>query len=198
MIWSPLSFGGVTLHRLTIAHGQFLSSGSSETGLLFELRADVSILGEAGIFCLEPVTKEVTMKHAIILLGILLVTGAGICAEIDPSICNPGSQYSFYLDGRLKSCPLKDDFEINGVNCNQYSVISFYENGAFKSCVDRDYFKYNEITCNQYSLVSFFPTGKLDICTLFESVTIDGKTCVELQPISFFENGALKSCGSVP
>jgi len=136
------------------------------------------------------------MKYAIITLIVLLLAGAGSAEEIDPSICNPGTEISYYSSGRLKSCALGDDYEIFGVNCNQHSVINLYETGTLQSCVNRDYFKYDQITC--YSRISFFPTGKLDTCDLFEAVQIDGKSCVEFQPISFFENGKLKACGAPP
>ena len=62
------------------------------------------------------------MKYAIIIpyiiLYIMLPAAAGMGADISPSICNPGSEIVLYPNGHLKSCPLADDFAVNGVNCN--------------------------------------------------------------------------------
>jgi len=138
--------------------------------------------------------KGVTMKFTIIVLSIIFITDVGTCLEIDQSICTPGSDIAFHSNGQLKTCTLKDNFAINGVNCKQYAPIDLYESGKLKSCVTSDSFSYGKITCNQYSHVSFYATGKLHTCTLSKQIQIDGKTCAELGSISLFENGKLISC----
>ena len=140
--------------------------------------------------------KEVIMKYTIIMLSIIFITDVGTCLGIDQSICNPGSEISYHPNGQLKTCILKDNFAINGVNCKQYATIDLYNTGMLKSCVTSDYFNYDVITCNQYGQVSFYATGKLNTCILSKSIQIDGKTCAPFESISLFENGKLKSCST--
>lgn len=134
------------------------------------------------------------MKYTIVMLSIICIAGAGTCLAVDKSICNPGSEITYYSKGQLQSCSLENDFAINGVNCKQSEMINLYENGMLKSCATRTYFKYGNITCNQFSQVSFYETGALSSCDLASQVQIDGKTCAQLQPIFLFEDGKLKSC----
>lgn len=140
--------------------------------------------------------EGVTMKLVIMLLSLLLATEIQTCLAADQTICNPGSTISYYPNGQLKSCPLKDIFPIAGVTCNVFAQITFFELGMLRSCVTRDFFNYDGITCNQYGEVSFYPSGKLDTCILATRAELDGKVCAELQPISLFEDGKLKSCGT--
>jgi len=138
---------------------------------------------------------EVIMKYTIIMLSIIFITDVGTCLGIDQSICNPGEIIN-HPNGQLKTCTLKDNFAINGVNCKQYAPITFYETGKLKSCDTSDYFNYGGITCNQHGLVSFYETGKLDTCILSKTIQIDGKNCAQFEAISLFENGKLKSCST--
>jgi hypothetical protein len=157
-------------------------------------------LQRADLFARSAVSlqKEAVMKFTIIMLSILFITDVGTCLAIDASICTPGSDNTYYPSGQLKTCTLKDNFEINGVTCKQYETINLYETGMLRNCITNDNFNYDGITCNQYGQVSFYETGILNTCILSKTIQIDGKTCEQLQPIFLFENGKLKSCSTPP
>ena len=70
------------------------------------------------------------MKYIIIILGIICITDVGTCSGIDQSICNPGSANTFYPNGQLKACTLKENLSVNGVTCKQYETINLYETGV--------------------------------------------------------------------
>lgn len=97
------------------------------------------------------------MRYTIIMLSIIAITDVGTCLGIDQSICTPGSEIIYHQNGTLKTCTLKDDFAVNGVNCEQYETINLYETGTLKDCVTSDYFNYRDIICNQHDQVSFYP-----------------------------------------
>jgi hypothetical protein len=82
----------------------------------------------------------------------------------DQSICDEGSRVVLYENGDLRSCILKDNYEINGVTC-----ISGY-------------------------LISYYPNGNLEYCVLYGPVTIGSTQCRENGSIIFYENGDLQSC----
>jgi hypothetical protein len=136
------------------------------------------------------------MKSATVILSILMVFTVKLCLGADASICNPGSTISYYPNGELKSCALKDTTVIGGVKCNMYAQVYFYELGMLKGCTTRDFYSYEGITCNEYGEISFYPSGKLDTCILSADAVVQGKSCVAQDPISFFENGKLRSCGT--
>jgi len=140
--------------------------------------------------------KEGIMRYTIIMLSIIAITDVGTCLGIDQSICTPGSEIIYHQNGTLKTCTLKDDFAVSGVNCEQYETINLYETGTLKDCVTSDYFNYGDIICNQHDQVSFYATGQLNTCNLSRSIQIDGKTCAQFESISLFENGKLKSCST--
>jgi len=56
----------------------------------------------------------------------------------DKSICNSGADVVLYHDGSLKSCQLKDDYDVNNIACKNGGPIRFYSNGKLKSCMSQD------------------------------------------------------------
>lgn len=137
------------------------------------------------------------MKLAIIILSLLLITNVEFSLAVDASICNDGSSISYYPNGQLKSCLLRDMFFIGGIKCNHLAPIEFYELGMLRSCVSADFFIYEgTIKCNEMSEVAFYPSGKLERCKLAAQVTIEDTVCTEQEDISLFENGRVKFCGT--
>src|SRR5690349_10961750 len=98
------------------------------------------------------------MKLIAGLLTVFLLTNVQNCFGVDQSICNDGATIDYYPNGQLRTCPLKDDYQINGLVCAQYSPITFYPQGALLSCTSNGSFVYRGITCNDQSVITFYPT----------------------------------------
>jgi hypothetical protein len=103
--------------------------------------------------------------QSLILASVLvsILVGLNIYAA-DQSICNPGAKVVLHDNGSLKSCQLKDDYDVNNIRCKNGGTASFYQN------------------------------GKLEACVLSADVTIDTSKCKADGQISFYSDGKLKSC----
>jgi antitoxin component YwqK of YwqJK toxin-antitoxin module len=82
----------------------------------------------------------------------------------DQSICNTGANVVLHNNGSLKSCQLKDNYDVNNITCKNGGTVSFYSNGKLESCV-----LYAEVTiskskCKEDALISFYTDGKLKSC----------------------------------
>jgi len=62
------------------------------------------------------------------------MTDAGYVWVLINRSCNPVLKLPIILRANWKTCTLKDNIAINGVNCKQYAPINLYETGMLKSC----------------------------------------------------------------
>lgn len=92
-----------------------------------------------------------------------LLAGFNVFAA-DQTICNTGTNVVLHNNGSLKSCQLKDNYDVNNITCKNGGTVSFYSNGKLESCV-----LYAEVTiskskCKADALISFYTDGKLKSC----------------------------------
>lgn len=92
-----------------------------------------------------------------------LLAGFNVFAA-DQSICNTGANVVLHNNGALKSCQLKDNYDVNNITCKNGGTVSFYSTGKLESC-----FLYAEVTlsktvCKSDALISFYIDGKLKSC----------------------------------
>jgi hypothetical protein len=83
---------------------------------------------------------------------------------------------------------------LDASNCNADATIEYHRNGSVKSCQLKDNFDINGITCNGLNYISLYANGNLESCVLSVSATVGEKECESLGPISFFPDGKIKSC----
>jgi len=67
-------------------------------------------------------------KNMLFFLGLALVVASSNVYAVDPSICSSGENVALHHNGSLKSCELKDDYEVNNIQCGNRSRVSFYDN----------------------------------------------------------------------
>jgi len=82
----------------------------------------------------------------------------------DQSICNPDANITFHKDGTLRSCQLKDDYDVNNIQCKGDYYVSFYENGNLESCILSSEATIDENTCKEDSQISFYVNGQMKAC----------------------------------
>ena len=115
-----------------------------------------------------PAEKEVgfmNFKYISVFLSLALVVVSFNVYAVDPSICSSGENVALHPNGSLKSCELKDDYEVNNIQCNNRSRVSFYDDGNLESCILSTSTTIGENECAQSGLISFYPDGKLRSCT---------------------------------
>ena len=78
--------------------------------------------------------------------------------------------------------------------CNSATNVVLHDNGSLKSCQLKDNYNVNNITCKSNNAISFYSNGKLEYCVLSEEATIAENRCKEDSSIFFFIDGNLKSC----
>jgi hypothetical protein len=140
-------------------------------------------------------SEETVMKHILLLLVVILFAQAGAAFALDPSICGPNADVSYYADGKLKSCSNMDRTYVQGdLSCNASSQVSFFENGLVSECTASGSYTVGNITCGESGTISFYTSGALKSCTLKNPTVINGKNCLGSQPVNLFEDGNLSSC----
>jgi len=102
-------------------------------------------------------------KSILFLLSLALVVVSFNVYAVDSSICNPGVNVVVHNNGSLKSCELKDDYDVNNIRCKKGRA-SFYDNGSLESCMLATKTTIGENKCAQFGLISFYPDGKLKSC----------------------------------
>lgn len=110
--------------------------------------------------------KEVismSFRGSLFFLGLALVVGSNAHA-VDSSICVPGVKVEIHDNGSLRSCDLKEDYEVNGIQCRNENRISFYNNGNLESCILSAPATIGAYECEQYALIYFYPDGRLKSC----------------------------------
>jgi hypothetical protein len=103
----------------------------------------------------------------IFLVFILLTASLGAHAA-DKSICSNDANVTLFTDGTLKSCTLKDRFDINGITCKGDIQITFHASGALESCQPTENVTIGDNNCKADSLITFFADGKLNQCVKYE------------------------------
>ena len=103
-----------------------------------------------------------TLFFQILLLASVLVSFNVYAAN--QSICNPGTNVVLHDDGSLKSCQLKDNYDLNNITCKNDSTISFYSNGELESCVLYTDVTISNSNCKADALIYFFIDGNLKSC----------------------------------
>ena len=96
---------------------------------------------------------------------------------------------NFYPDGKLQSCRLNEEIEIQGMMVKA-DRIRFYENGQIDTCVlfkDMDVQGY---PCKKES-ISFYENGKLKHCYLSKNKNI-GDLTAKADKITFYESGKVE------
>jgi len=96
-------------------------------------------------------------------MRIALVAGSNAHA-VDSSIYSPGVKVEVHDNGSLRSCDLKEDYEVNGIQCRNENRISFYNNGKLESCILSAPATIGAYECEQYTLIYFYPDGRLKSC----------------------------------
>ena len=97
----------------------------------------------------------------------LLLTSVLISFNVnaaDQSICNPGANVVLHDNGLLKSCQLKDNYDVNNITCKNDSIISFYSNGELESCILYTDVTISNSNCKANALIYFFVDGNLKSC----------------------------------
>lgn len=99
-------------------------------------------------------------------------------------------------DGRLASCWLSRNTEIQGILCDggiMKVTTVFHTNGTIACCFLAKSTLIQNIPCEASVLdpVYFYETGKLRSCTLSESIVIDGRKYRKGSKVSFDESGGL-------
>lgn len=105
--------------------------------------------------------KMYTLSFSLLMF---IVFGAIEARAIEQSICNPGSQVTFYPDGSLMSCVLKEDLRSNGITCRQLLPVGFYANGQLERCSLAEKATISDQECKEFSPISFYPDGKFKSC----------------------------------
>jgi hypothetical protein len=134
----------------------------------------------------------------ILLLALCSIMAVSVCFGADLSICNPGSEITYFPDGALRSCRLSDFYRTGGITCNHYEIISFYRNGALDSCVTTEDVTYGPVSCAKFGWIKLYASGSLQKCTLKGITEIEGKRCNQQEEAWFLENGRLISCTIAP
>ena len=106
----------------------------------------------------------VNFKNLLFFLSITSVFVSFNLYAADPSICSSGVSVAVYENGSLKSCVLKDDYEVNNVQCRYENRIRFYDNGNLESCILSVPATIGEYQCEQYAFITFYPDGRLKSC----------------------------------
>ena len=104
-----------------------------------------------------------SLSLAFILTLILMVVIFNVNAA-DKSICNPSADVVLYRNGSIKSCQLKDDYDVNNITCKNGDSISLYSNGKLESCVLYNSVSIGKNNCKEDALIAFYRDGKLKSC----------------------------------
>jgi hypothetical protein len=107
-------------------------------------------------------------KQIFALAGLFLLMTACAVDAADKSICSYDSNIYLYDEGSLKSCTLKDRYDINGITCKDNVPIMFHENGNLKSCDLTENATIDDTKCKADSPVAFYPNGRLYQCVKLE------------------------------
>jgi hypothetical protein len=101
-----------------------------------------------------------------ILFGVLILLVFGVieASAINQTICYPGAKVVLYPNGSLKSCDLKDDFNLDEIKCKSQTSVSFYDNGQIETCVLAQSSTISGQKCKEFGSVSFYPDGKFRSC----------------------------------
>ena len=108
------------------------------------------------------------IRNLFMIFAACLLLGSIPGFAADPSICADGSTVILYQSGRLKSCDLKNNYDINGVTCQSDYEIVLYDSGALLSCMLYEETTIGKIHCKQEGLISFYEDGSLYSCSSSE------------------------------
>jgi antitoxin component YwqK of YwqJK toxin-antitoxin module len=103
-----------------------------------------------------------TLFFQILVITSVLVSFNVYAAK--QSICNPNTNVVLHDDGSLKSCQLKDNYDVNNSTCKNGGPISFYSNGELESCVLYKAVTISNSNCKADALIYFFIDGNLKSC----------------------------------
>lgn len=105
------------------------------------------------------------VRNILLIVMAFLLLGAIPVFAADPSICADGSTVILYESGKLKSCDLKNNYDISGITCQSDYEIVFYETGELLSCMLYEESTIGKIRCKQEGLISFYQDGSLYSCS---------------------------------
>lgn len=83
----------------------------------------------------------------ILLIALASIIALADCFAADQSICNPGTEISYFPNGAVRSCLLRDFYPIDGITCNHLERITFHGNGKLQSCVSSDEVLVGNVPC---------------------------------------------------
>jgi hypothetical protein len=93
-----------------------------------------------------------------------LLVGVVPAFAADASICSQGLVISLYDSGNLKSCNLRENYDINNVTCLDDNEIVFYDTGELQSCILSHEVEIKGVTCQQEGGITFYRDGNLASC----------------------------------
>ena len=107
-------------------------------------------------------------KMIYLFTGLSLLAANFPAYAADKSICSDDAYVTLYNDGTLKSCTLKDRYDINGITCKDNIQITFHNNGALESCQPVETVTVGDNRCKADGLITYYADGKLNQCVKSE------------------------------
>jgi hypothetical protein len=122
----------------------------------------------SGLTSAERRYSVMNKKIIYILLSLILLEANFGAFAADKSICSYDAYLTLYNDGTLKSCTLKDRYDINGITCKGNVSITFHNSGALQSCQLNENVTIDDNKCKADGLITYYPDGKLNQCVKSE------------------------------